>query len=148
MCEINRLPTISKPLQHKEHEQLEFLPSVYEGSEHSIFVVDVLADDSFCYVGWSPACERATGISSADILGKAPSSQIKKWYVKCVEAGESITYEECLSFDDKPSAKIEIIKNYSELPLIECYAGQLNQVFMNILLNAIDALDEAQITHP
>ncbi|HIK18043.1 MAG TPA: urea ABC transporter substrate-binding protein [Leptolyngbyaceae cyanobacterium M33_DOE_097] len=37
---------------------------------------------------------------------------------------------------------IEIIKDYGELPLIECYAGQLNQVFMNILSNAIDALDE------
>lgn len=102
MREINSLPTISKPLQHKEREQLEFFRSVYEGSEHPIFVVDVLADDSFRYVGWSPACERATGISSASILGKAPSSQVKKWYVKCVESGESITYEECLSFGDEP----------------------------------------------
>ncbi|MFN6463433.1 MAG: PAS domain S-box protein [Nostoc sp. DedVER02] len=37
---------------------------------------------------------------------------------------------------------IQIIKEYGELPLIECYAGQLNQVFMNILSNAIDALEE------
>jgi signal transduction histidine kinase len=35
---------------------------------------------------------------------------------------------------------IEVIKNYSKLPLITCYASQLNQVFMNILTNAIDAL--------
>lgn len=34
----------------------------------------------------------------------------------------------------------EIIKNYGEIPLLECYPGQLNQVFMNILSNAIDAL--------
>ncbi|MGM3309390.1 ATP-binding sensor histidine kinase [Anabaena sp. WFMT] len=39
------------------------------------------------------------------------------------------------------SSAIEIIKNYADLPKIECYAGQLNQVFMNILVNAIDALD-------
>ena len=38
--------------------------------------------------------------------------------------------------------KIEIIKNYGELPLIECYPGQINQVFMNILSNAVDAIDE------
>jgi signal transduction histidine kinase len=38
--------------------------------------------------------------------------------------------------------KIEIFKNYSKLPLIECFPGQLNQVFMNILSNAIDALEE------
>lgn len=34
---------------------------------------------------------------------------------------------------------VEIIKEYGDLPLVECYAGQLNQVFMNILSNAIDA---------
>ncbi|MEH1951536.1 MAG: PAS domain S-box protein [Nostoc sp.] len=38
---------------------------------------------------------------------------------------------------------IEIIKEYGKLPLVECYAGQLNQVFMNILSNAIDALEES-----
>lgn len=38
--------------------------------------------------------------------------------------------------------QIEIIKNYGDIPLVECYAGALNQVFMNILTNAIDALDE------
>ncbi|MDZ8261297.1 MAG: PAS domain S-box protein [Nostoc sp. ChiQUE01b] len=40
---------------------------------------------------------------------------------------------------------IEIIKEYGKLPLVECYAGQLNQVFMNILSNAIDALEESFI---
>ncbi|MBW4563684.1 MAG: PAS domain-containing sensor histidine kinase [Mojavia pulchra JT2-VF2] len=37
--------------------------------------------------------------------------------------------------------EIEIIKEYGNLPLVECYAGQLNQVFMNIIDNAIDAID-------
>ena len=39
-------------------------------------------------------------------------------------------------------AEIQVVKDYGELPLVECYAGQLNQVFMNILNNAIDALEE------
>ncbi len=39
--------------------------------------------------------------------------------------------------------EIEVIKDYGNLAKIECYAGQLNQVFMNILGNAIDALDES-----
>ncbi|MEH2211540.1 PAS domain-containing sensor histidine kinase [Nostoc sp.] len=43
---------------------------------------------------------------------------------------------------------IEIIKEYDNLPLVECYAGQLNQVFMNILSNAIDALEESFIICP
>ncbi len=37
---------------------------------------------------------------------------------------------------------IQVVKQYGDLPKIECYAGQLNQVFMNILSNAIDAIEE------
>ncbi len=37
---------------------------------------------------------------------------------------------------------IQIIKEYGPLPLVECYAGQLNQVFVNLLANAIDTLND------
>ncbi len=37
---------------------------------------------------------------------------------------------------------IEVIKQYDELPLLECYPAQLNQVFMNLLCNSIDALEQ------
>ncbi|MBD2071081.1 PAS domain S-box protein [Leptolyngbya sp. FACHB-671] len=37
---------------------------------------------------------------------------------------------------------IQVVKDYGDLPLVECYAKQLNQVFMNILLNAIEALEQ------
>jgi len=37
---------------------------------------------------------------------------------------------------------IQVIKDYGNLPRVECYAGQLNQVFMNLLANAIDSIDE------
>jgi len=40
---------------------------------------------------------------------------------------------------------IEVIADYANLPKIECFPGQLNQVFMNILANAIDALDESNV---
>ncbi|MBN3947959.1 MAG: MASE1 domain-containing protein [Nostoc sp. NMS7] len=39
--------------------------------------------------------------------------------------------------------QIEVIKEYGQLPLIECNAGSLNQVFMNLLSNAVDALEES-----
>ncbi|MGF1987107.1 MAG: AAA family ATPase [Nostoc sp. ZfuVER08] len=38
---------------------------------------------------------------------------------------------------------IEVITEYGNLPQIECFSGQLNQVFMNILANAIEALEES-----
>ncbi|HEY9853234.1 MAG TPA: ATP-binding protein [Leptolyngbyaceae cyanobacterium] len=38
--------------------------------------------------------------------------------------------------------EIRLIKEYGNLPFVECYAGQLNQVFMNLIANAIDALEE------
>ncbi|OKH37271.1 hybrid sensor histidine kinase/response regulator [[Phormidium ambiguum] IAM M-71] len=42
---------------------------------------------------------------------------------------------------------IEVLKEYGDLPLVECYAGQLNQVFMNLISNSIDAFDEYSQTN-
>nr|WP_318730346.1 AAA family ATPase [Roseofilum sp. Guam] len=42
--------------------------------------------------------------------------------------------------EERPA--IEIVKDYGELPEVQCFPGQLNQVFMNLMANAIDALDE------
>ena len=47
---------------------------------------------------------------------------------------------------------IEVIKAYEHVPMIDCYASQLNQVFMNVLVNAVDAIDsiateKADVSH-
>jgi signal transduction histidine kinase len=47
--------------------------------------------------------------------------------------------------EDK-SLAIEVVKEYGDLPLVECYAAQMNQVFMNIVSNAIDALEKLAST--
>ena len=47
---------------------------------------------------------------------------------------------------DRPG--VEVSKNYGQLPKIFCYPGQLNQVFMNLISNAIDALEEHNIPDP
>jgi signal transduction histidine kinase len=44
---------------------------------------------------------------------------------------------------DRP--RIEVLKSYGALPAVQCYLGEVNQVFMNILANAIDALEEAMM---
>ncbi|MGK7888732.1 MAG: ammonium transporter [Leptolyngbyaceae cyanobacterium] len=38
--------------------------------------------------------------------------------------------------------QVHLVKNYGVLPLVHCYASRLNQVFMNLIVNAIDAIDE------
>jgi signal transduction histidine kinase len=45
--------------------------------------------------------------------------------------------------EDRPD--IQIIRDYDNLPELECFIGQLNQVFMNLLANAIDALEESNV---
>ena len=45
--------------------------------------------------------------------------------------------------DDGKNSVIKVIKEYGELPEINCFPGKLNQVFMNIIANAIDALEES-----
>ncbi|HEY9601795.1 MAG TPA: ATP-binding protein, partial [Allocoleopsis sp.] len=42
-------------------------------------------------------------------------------------------------------AEIEVIKDYRDLPKVKCYPGQLNQVVMNLIVNAIDALEDKRI---
>jgi signal transduction histidine kinase len=45
------------------------------------------------------------------------------------------------------NSNIEIVKDYGVLPLVECYPGLLNQVLMNIISNAIDALCNVNISN-
>lgn len=40
---------------------------------------------------------------------------------------------------DRPAVKV--VRCYGQLPMVECYAGQINQVFMNIMVNALDAME-------
>lgn len=50
---------------------------------------------------------------------------------------------------DKPDkCGIQVVKEYGDLPQVECYAGQLNQVLMNIIANAIEALDAQAQDYP
>ncbi|MEM7067231.1 MAG: HAMP domain-containing sensor histidine kinase, partial [Cyanobacteria bacterium P01_B01_bin.77] len=43
---------------------------------------------------------------------------------------------------NKYRPEIAVIQDYGEIPAVDCYPGQLNQVFMNVLANAIDMFDE------
>ncbi|MBW4570644.1 MAG: PAS domain-containing protein [Tolypothrix carrinoi HA7290-LM1] len=87
-------------------EQEQFLRCVYDGSENSLFVVDVLFDGDFRYAGWNAATERNTGLLSAEIVGKTPEeslgevqgAQVRQQYLKCLQANAPYTSEECHTF--------------------------------------------------
>lgn len=53
-------------------QQKEFLGSIYNSVDYSIFVIDVGADEEFRYVGWNAAAELLSGISSEFGCGKTP----------------------------------------------------------------------------
>ncbi len=55
-----------------------------------------------------------------------------------------ILQNRCKGHGDR--GEIEVYRHYGDLPKIECYASQLNQVFMNIISNGIDALEEAMLS--
>ncbi len=83
-----------------------FLDSIYRGTEHLIFIVNVEADGDFHLAGWNNATERATGIASETIIGKTPEevfgsvdgAKVRQYYRQCVQATDSTRYEECLTF--------------------------------------------------
>ncbi len=48
----------------------------------------------------------------------------------------------------RQNLRIDVVKQYGNLPRVECYARQVNQVFLNVLLNAIEALEKSNADHP
>ncbi|MEO1403559.1 MAG: ATP-binding protein, partial [Cyanobacteria bacterium J06635_1] len=67
-------------------------------------------------------------------------SRIDEAPVKAINIHEGL--ESSLLILKHRLGNIELVKDYGEIPLVECYPSQLNQVFMNLLANAIDALEE------
>ncbi len=63
-----------------------------------------------------------------------------------IESTLMILQHQIKASGDRP--EIKIIRDFDQLPEIECYAGQLNQVFMNILVNGIDALTTELAENP
>ncbi len=80
------------------------------------------------------------------ILSLRNFSRLDEAEVKVVDIHEGIDSTLLIlqhRFKDTPEhPAIQIVRDYGDVPLVECYPSQLNQVFMNILANAIDALEE------
>ena len=80
------------------------------------------------------------------VLGLRTFSRLDEAERKSVDLHEGIDSTLTL-LDHHLKDRITVEKNYGSLPMVECYAGQLNQVFMNLLTNAADAIEgEGAIT--
>ncbi|MEO1432168.1 MAG: PAS domain S-box protein [Cyanobacteria bacterium J06633_8] len=85
-------------------EQEQFLRNIYQGVEQLIFVVNVLDNREFVYADWNSATEKITGINAKDTISKFPEevfgdvqgAKIRQQYIRCLEAGIAINYEENL----------------------------------------------------
>ncbi|NES07224.1 MAG: HAMP domain-containing protein [Okeania sp. SIO2F4] len=76
------------------------------------------------------------------VLSLRNFSRLDESKVKSADLHEGID-NTLLILSHKLKQGVEIIKNYGDLPLVECYPAQLNQVFMNIIANAIDVMLES-----
>ncbi|MBV6627934.1 MAG: PAS domain S-box protein [Rivularia sp. (in: Bacteria)] len=89
-------------------QQEQFLRNIYQGVEQLIFVVNVLDNREFVYADWNAATEKATGINAQNAISKFPEevfgdvqgAKIRQQYIRCLEAGIAISYEENLVFQN------------------------------------------------
>jgi PAS domain S-box-containing protein len=106
MIGIHRDISDRKRAENALQEQEKFLRSIYNGVEQCIFVVDILEDDDFRFVGLNPLAQRLSGMRSVDMQDKTPENlfppeialSLQQHYQACVAAKKTITYEECLPF--------------------------------------------------
>ncbi|MGC9526115.1 MAG: sensor histidine kinase [Limnospira sp.] len=79
-------------------------------------------------------------------------SRLNEAEIKSVNLNEGI--DSALSLlkyrlsEGETATPIQIVKHYGDLPKVTCYASQINQVFMHLINNAIDALNQAERLHP
>lgn len=81
--------------------------------------------------------ERTTEI----VKGLRTFSRLDENEIKPADLHEGIDLT-LVMLHNKYKHHVEIVKDYGALPMVECFPGKLNQVFMNILSNAIDAIEE------
>jgi PAS domain S-box-containing protein len=80
-------------------------------------------------------------VNSLRLFSRLDESEVKSIDIhEGIESAIMILHHRTKELPDRP--EIQIIKHYGQLPLVQCFAGQLNQVIINLLMNAIDAVNE------
>ncbi|MBN3899231.1 MAG: AAA family ATPase [Nostoc sp. NOS(2021)] len=138
-------PTIADIVEHLRLYQ-ESLPKKSEEILHHAEEIDLdysLSDLPKIIDSMSMACDRLKNIStSLRTFSRADRDYKVPFNIHDGIDSTILILKHRLKANEQRPA-IEIVTNYGNLPQVECFPGQLNQVFMNLLANAIDALDES-----
>ncbi|MDM9385486.1 GAF domain-containing protein [Chlorogloeopsis sp. ULAP01] len=100
---------INTDIKNQNHQQ--FLCSICNYVQASVFVIDVLEDGNFRYLGINPIHEHRIGMSSEELQGRkleevlspVDAARARQHYADCVRFGKTISYEECLEFQGIPT---------------------------------------------
>ncbi len=137
--------TIADVINHLRLYQ-EKLPNPSEEIEQDAEDIDLeyaLADLPKMLSSMKVGCDRIRGIStSLRTFSRADKDYKVPFNIhEGIDSTLLILKHRLKANEQRPA--IEVVTDYGNLPQIECFPGQLNQVFMNLLANAIDALDES-----
>lgn len=131
---IRDLLSLVQLYQHEYPNPTDIIAQKTEDIELEFLMSDLDSLFASMQVGTTRIQEIVTSLRSFSRLDEAE--------VKSVDIHEGI--DSTLMILDNRLKEINIIKVYGKLPRVECYAGQLNQVYISILANAIDTLEEKQ----
>ncbi|MEG4472032.1 AAA family ATPase, partial [Microcoleus sp. AT9_B5] len=138
-------PTIAELIEHLTLYQETFPDRSEEIIDHAeeIDLEYTLEDLPKIIDSMSTACDRLKNIStSLRTFSRADRDYKVPFNIhEGIDSTLLILKHRLKANDQRPA--IEVITNYGNLPLIECFPGQLNQVFMNLIANGIDALEES-----
>jgi signal transduction histidine kinase len=138
-------PTIGDIVEHLKLYQ-QSLPSPNEEILNHAEEIDLdysIQDLSKMIDSMAMACDRIKNISnSLRTFSRADRDYKQPFNLHEGIDSTILILKHRLKANEKRPA-IEVLTEYSKIPNVECFPGQLNQVFMNILANAIDALDES-----
>jgi signal transduction histidine kinase len=140
-------PTITDVVEHLKLYQ-ESLPNGNDEIKEHAMEIDLdytLEDLPKIIDSMSMACDRLKNIStSLRTFSRADKDYKVPFNIhQGIDSTILILKHRLKANEQRPG--IEVITNYGNFPQVECFPGQLNQVFMNLLANAIDALDESNI---
>ena len=141
---LNYIDEYTQNLFHLLTLYQQTFPSPGAEIEEAIETIDleyILADLPKIIASMKTGTERINTLSaSLRTFSRAdPGAKVSFDLHKGIDSTLLILKHRLKANENRP--EIKVIKSYGELPWVDCYPGQLNQVFMNLIANAIDALD-------